>query len=197
VHLAPKMRWTSILVFETLKTKCMTKKVVGVEESRGVGVVLCSQNVLSFCVTMALLPTNCNSQCNDATSAVFNIRAWNWDSFLVPRGEYLPCYLYVNHWLTSVVMCGWIYLFRHSPSYGMHVDGKPCEHDWLTMMMMMLMMMKQHRQTLGKQTWMAYSNSRQEEEIKSDYVTTSELFNMSSKEQHTAWIMVTLFTMIK
>jgi hypothetical protein len=33
VHLAPKMRWTSILVFETLKTKCMAKRLCWSDET--------------------------------------------------------------------------------------------------------------------------------------------------------------------
>jgi hypothetical protein len=119
VHLAPKMRWTSILVFETLKTKCMAKKVVGVGESRGVGDDPCSQNVLHSAV-----PWHYSRQTTTNNETVLLVRssmqAWNWDSCqLVPRDECLPCYLYVNHWLMYVVMCGWIYLFRHSPSYGM------------------------------------------------------------------------------
>jgi hypothetical protein len=56
----------------------------------------------------------------------------------------------------------------------------------------MMMMMKQHKQTLGKQTCMAYSNSRQDEETKSDYATTTELFNMSDEQaksstRHESW----------
>jgi hypothetical protein len=61
----------------------------------------------------------------------------------------------------------------------------------------MMMMMKQHKQTLGKQTCMAYSNSRQDEETKSDYATTNGLFNMSDEQaksstRHESWWLITM-----